>query len=309
MLRSPERAPLLESADRGFRMAVVKNTLRSETGWSCHGKKKYFKVSGEKKLRGNQTEIVEWKIRNSLERIRMGWQSRVIEHQKVSKYLIQATEKRQGNELSLQTRDNSKGSNMCALERKIAQSREASQNQPKSPKPWLTKDKAHRSKKLVLENHFPSSDSHNQTHTIRASHIHNPTVKEDISRSRQEQLTRWEYHTAIHACYLSTQEAQTGRSEAQGHPQPHAEFEDMRLCFQKSKEGKVNSPGMQLNSLQRKPFLSHHIQALDGCWPWASGCCVLHQPSLLQNYIYSLFLCVYVYMGMRTHICVYHASL
>lgn len=101
MLRSPERAPLLESADRGFRMAVVKNTLRSETGWSCHGKKKYFKVSGEKKLRGNQTEIVEWKIRNSLERIRMGWQSRVIEHQKVSKYLIQATEKRQGNELSL----------------------------------------------------------------------------------------------------------------------------------------------------------------------------------------------------------------
>lgn len=66
MLRSPEKAPLLESADRGFRMAVVKNTLRSKTGWSCHGMKKKLKVSGEKKLRGNQTEIVEWKIRNSL---------------------------------------------------------------------------------------------------------------------------------------------------------------------------------------------------------------------------------------------------
>lgn len=89
---------------------------------------KNFKVSGEKKLRGNQTEIVEWKIRNSLERIRTGWQSRASEHQKVSKRLIQATEKRQENELSLQTRDSSKGSNMCALERKTAQSREASQN-------------------------------------------------------------------------------------------------------------------------------------------------------------------------------------
>lgn len=40
MLRSPERAPLLESADRAFRMAVVKNTLRSKTGWSCYGMKK-----------------------------------------------------------------------------------------------------------------------------------------------------------------------------------------------------------------------------------------------------------------------------
>lgn len=134
--------------------------------------KKNLKVSGEKKLRGNQTEIVEWKIRNSLERIRMGWQSRVSEQQKVSKYLIQATEKRQGNELSLQTRDSSKGSNMCALERKTAQSREASQNQPKPPKPWLTKGKAHRSKKLVLENHFPPPDTHIQAHTICASHTH-----------------------------------------------------------------------------------------------------------------------------------------
>lgn len=34
MLRSLERAPLLESADRGFRMAVIKNTLRSKAGWS-----------------------------------------------------------------------------------------------------------------------------------------------------------------------------------------------------------------------------------------------------------------------------------
>lgn len=134
--------------------------------------KKNLKVSGEKKLRGNQTEIVEWKIRNSLERIRMGWQSRVSEQQKVSKYLIQATEKRQGNELRLQTRDSSKGSNMCALERKTAQSREASQNQPKPPKPWLTKGKAHRSKKLVLENHFPPPDTHIQAHTICASHTH-----------------------------------------------------------------------------------------------------------------------------------------
>lgn len=49
MLRSPERAPLLASADRGFRMAVVKNTLRSKTGWSCHGmkKKKLKSLRGE----------------------------------------------------------------------------------------------------------------------------------------------------------------------------------------------------------------------------------------------------------------------
>ena len=53
MLRSPERAPLLESADRGFRMTVVKNTLRSKTGWSCHGMKKTFKS-----LRGEEASLM-----------------------------------------------------------------------------------------------------------------------------------------------------------------------------------------------------------------------------------------------------------
>lgn len=83
--------------------------------------KEKTKSQGKNKISGNQTELVEWRIKNSLERLVSRTQrSRVSEHQKVSKHLIPATEKRQGNELSLQPRDNIKGSTMSVLERKTA---------------------------------------------------------------------------------------------------------------------------------------------------------------------------------------------
>lgn len=91
-------------------MAIMKTIPRRKAGWSW---RKNLEVSGEKKIKGNQTEIVEWEIKTSLERINSGWQSTVSGHQKVSKHPIPATEKRGRNELSLQTRDNNKGSNMC----------------------------------------------------------------------------------------------------------------------------------------------------------------------------------------------------
>lgn len=102
-------------------MGIIKNIPRRKTGWSW---RKNLEVSGEKKIKGNQTEIVEWEIKNSLERINSGWQSTVCKHQKVGKHPIPATEKRGRNEPSLQTRDDSKGSNMCVLERKTALNRE-----------------------------------------------------------------------------------------------------------------------------------------------------------------------------------------